>query len=73
MDPEKNTENVDPEKIEEKIVPENQKSLENLMNHWKSKQYQTVAPLLIFRKKACKNGAKVLKNRKIRSGVGIIM
>ena len=45
-DPEKNTENVDPEKIEEEIASENQKSLENLMNHWRNKQCHTVFPLL---------------------------
>ena len=43
VDPEKNTENVDPEKI----VVENQKNLENLMNYWRSKQYHPVFPPLL--------------------------
>ena len=46
MNPEKNVENVDPEKIVEKIVFEKQKNLENLMHHWRNKQCQTVAPFL---------------------------
>ena len=43
VDPEKNTENVDPEKI----VVENQKNLENLLNYWRSKQYPPVFPPLL--------------------------